>query len=148
MKCPFCHNNCTSVIDSRESDDGDVIRRRRRCLSCNRRFTTYEKLENISPIVIKRDGNITNYDRQKLWNSIALAVRKRPFISKDIDNIVILVEEKIFNNGLKEIQTKTIGEYVMIELEKLDKIAYVRFASVYRNFKDVGEFIETIQKIC
>lgn len=146
MKCPFCGNDNTKVIDSRPTDDSS-IRRRRQCESCGKRFTTYEKVETIPLIVIKKDNNREPYDREKIVAGIVRSCHKRPVSISSINAMVDEIETKIFNIGEKEIPTTTIGAIVMEELKKLDEVAYVRFASVYREFKDVNTFMDEIKKI-
>ena len=146
MKCPFCGNDNTKVIDSRPTDDSS-IRRRRQCESCGKRFTTYEKVETMPLIVIKKDNNREPYDREKIVAGIVRSCHKRPVSISSINAMVDEIETQIFNIGEKEIPTTTIGAIVMEELKKLDEVAYVRFASVYREFKDVNTFMDEIKKI-
>ena len=146
MKCPFCGKDNTKVIDSRPTDDSS-IRRRRQCESCGKRFTTYEKVETMPLIVIKKDNNREPYDREKIVAGIVRSCHKRPVSISSINAMVDEIETKIFNIGEKEIPTTTIGAIVMEELKKLDEVAYVRFASVYREFKDVNTFMDEIKKI-
>ena len=146
MKCPFCGNDNTKVIDSRPTDDSS-IRRRRQCESCGKRFTTYEKVETMPLIVIKKDNNREPYDREKIVAGIVRSCHKRPVSISSINAMVDEIETKIFNIGEKEIPTTTIGAIVMEELKKLDEVAYVRFASVYREFKDDNTFMDEIKKI-
>ena len=146
MKCPFCGNDNTKVIDSRPTDDSS-IRRRRQCESCGKRFTTYEKVETMPLIVIKKDNNREPYDREKIVAGIVRSCHKRPVSISSINAMVDEIETKIFNIGEKEIPTTTIGAIVMEELKMLDEVAYVRFASVYREFKDVNTFMDEIKKI-
>ena len=146
MKCPFCGNDNTKVIDSRPTDDSS-IRRRRQCESCGKRFTTYEKVETMPLIVIKKDNNREPYDREKIVAGIVRSCHKRPVSISSINAMVDEIETKIFNIGEKEIPTTTIGAIVMEELKKLDEVAYVRFASLYREFKDVNTFMDEIKKI-
>ena len=146
MKCPFCGNDNTKVIDSRPTDDSS-IRRRRQCESCGKRFTTYEKVETMPLIVIKKDNNREPYDREKIVAGIVRSCHKRPVSISSINAMVDEIETKIFNIGEKEIPTTTIGAIVMEELKKLDEVAYVRFASVYREFKDVNTIMDEIKKI-
>lgn len=146
MKCPFCGNENTKVIDSRPTDDGS-IRRRRQCESCAKRFTTYEKVETMPLIVIKKDNNREPYDREKLVAGIVRSCHKRPVALTAINAMVDEIETQIFNMGEKEIPTTTIGMIVMEKLKELDAVAYVRFASVYREFKDVNTFMDEIKKI-
>ncbi|MFW8565143.1 transcriptional regulator NrdR [Orrella sp. 11846] len=145
MKCPYCRHNATSVADSRETEDGEVIRRRRRCEHCDKRFTTYERAELAMPIVVKRNGVRQEYDASKLEASLKLALRKRPVSTDEIDRVVHRINEQLLVSGQREVSTETIGGLVMDELSRLDKVAYVRFASVYQSFEDIGEFIHAIQ---
>ena len=147
MKCPFCGHSDTQVLDSRVSEEGDAIRRRRRCLSCDKRFTTYERVELALPSVVKRNGSRSDYDSSKLRGSLALALRKRPVSTEEVDRVVARIEETLLASGLREVPTEHIGELVMNELKKLDKVAYVRFASVYKSFEDIGEFVEAIREM-
>lgn len=147
MKCPFCGADETTVVDTRINDDGDVVRRRRRCLACDKRFTTYERAEIRLPQVVKKNASRVDYDREKLSASLRLALRKRPATSEAIDAAISRIEEKLLALGEREIPSEKIGEMVMRELKKLDKVAYVRFASVYRNFEDVDEFSELIREV-
>ena len=147
MRCPFCGNAETQVVDSRVSEEGDAIRRRRRCLSCDKRFTTYERVELAMPSVVKRNGSRSDYDPGKLRASLSLALRKRPVSTEDVDAAVARIEEQLLASGLREVPSEQIGELVMNELRKLDKVAYVRFASVYKSFEDIGEFVEAIREM-
>ncbi|XHS77217.1 transcriptional regulator NrdR [Burkholderiaceae bacterium UC74_6] len=147
MRCPFCSHTETQVAETRESDEGDVIRRRRRCLHCDKRFTTYERAEIALPLVVKKDGTRADFDPAKLRASMTLALRKRPVSVEQIDAALSRIEEKLLTSGLREIATTKLGEYVMRELKKIDKVAYVRFASVYRSFEDVDEFRQLIREI-
>ena len=146
MKCPFCSNENTKAIDSRPTDDS-AIRRRRQCEACGKRFTTYEKVETMPLIVIKKDNNREPYDREKLVAGIVRSCHKRPVSLTAINSMVDEIETQIFNMGEKEIPTTTIGMIVMEKLKELDAVAYVRFASVYREFKDVNTFMDEIKKI-
>lgn len=146
MKCPFCGKDNTKVIDSRPTEDSS-IRRRRQCDECGKRFTTYEKVETMPIIVIKKDNNREPYDREKLVAGIVRSCHKRPVSLSDINAMVDEIETQIFNTGEKEIPTTTIGMIVMDKLKNLDEVAYVRFASVYREFKDVNTFMDEIKKI-
>lgn len=146
MKCPFCGKDNTKVIDSRPTDDSS-IRRRRQCDACGKRFTTYEKVESMPLIVVKKDNNREPYDREKLVAGIVRSCHKRPVSLTQINAMVDEIETQIFNMGEKEIPTTTIGRIVMEKLKDLDEVAYVRFASVYREFKDVNTFMDEIQKI-
>ncbi len=147
MKCPYCSSDNTRVIDSRPADDNNAIRRRRLCDDCGKRFTTYEKVETIPLIVIKKDDNREQYDRSKVEAGILRACHKRPVSAVQISHLVNTVEVDIFNREEKEISSSEIGEIVMNHLQKLDPVAYVRFASVYREFKDVNTFMDEIKKI-
>lgn len=147
MKCPFCGHLETQVVETRESDENDVIRRRRRCGSCDQRFTTYERAEVALPQVVKKDGNRTEFDTTKIRASMELALRKRPVSIEQVDGAVQRIEHKLLASGMREIATAKLGELVMRELKKLDKVAYVRFASVYRSFEDVDEFRQLIRDI-
>ncbi len=146
MKCPFCSSFDTQVIDSRVSEEGDAIRRRRKCTACDRRFTTYERAELVMPTVVKRNGTRTEFDAAKLRGSLNLALRKRPVNTEDVDAAVARIEENMLTSGLREISSGQLGELVMAELKKLDQVAYVRFASVYQSFEDIGEFIKAIDE--
>lgn len=145
MKCPFCSTLDTKVIDSRLNQTGDITRRRRECPQCEGRFTTYERVEEVMPLVVKKDGRREPFVRDKILEGIEKACQKRSVAAQKVDELVHRVEKKIQSYGLKEIPTKTIGELVMAELQVLDKVAYVRFASVYREFRDVEEFFAELQ---
>ena len=147
MKCQYCGNPDTRVIDSRPAEDGSSIRRRRSCDTCGKRFTTYEKVETIPLIVIKKDNNREQYDRGKIEKGILQACYKRPVPAEVIRKTVEQIETEIFNREEKEIPSKVIGEIVMHKLKDLDEVAYVRFASVYREFKDVNTFMEELKSI-
>ncbi|MEZ3433966.1 MAG: transcriptional regulator NrdR [Lachnospiraceae bacterium] len=147
MKCPYCANPDTRVIDSRPAEDGNSIRRRRSCDVCGKRFTTYEKVETIPLIIIKKDNNREQYDRGKIESGILSACYKRPVSAEDIQKTVNNIETKIFSLEEKEISSSTIGELVIEELKTLDEVAYVRFASVYREFKDVNTFMDELKKL-
>lgn len=147
MKCPFCGNAETQVVETRMAEDGDFIRRRRQCAACEKRFTTYERPDVTFPAVVKKDGRRIEYERAKLLASMKLALRKRPVSTEQIDAAVERMEEKLLNLGVREIPSSRIGELVMRELKKLDKVAYVRFASVYRSFEDVDEFRAVVEEI-
>lgn len=147
MKCPFCSHSETQVVETRVSEDGDFVRRRRQCASCEKRFTTYEKPEVNFPVVVKKDGRRTDYAADKLRGSFALALRKRPVSTEQVGAAIERIEEKLLNLGLREIQSNRIGELVMRELKKLDKVAYVRFASVYRSFEDIDEFKTLVDEV-
>ena len=147
MKCPFCGHDNTRVIDSRPADENNSISRRRVCDECSRRFTTYEKVETIPLIVIKKDDNRETYDRSKIEAGVLRACHKRPVSANQITKLVDDVETEIFNRGEKEIPSRVIGELVMDRLKNLDAVAYVRFASVYREFKDINTFMDELKKV-
>lgn len=147
MKCPFCSHPDTQVVETRESEDGDFIRRRRRCGECEKRFTTYERPDVTFPAVVKKDGRRIDYERAKLQGSMNLALRKRPVSTEQIDSAIERIEEKLLNLGQRETPSSRIGELVMRELKKLDKVAYVRFASVYRSFEDIDEFKMLVDEV-
>ncbi len=147
MKCPYCGDANTQVVDTRENEDGDTVRRRRRCLACDKRFTTYERIELALPMVVKKNGSRTDYDREKLKASMLLALRKRPVTAEAVDAAIDRIEERLVTLGEREVPSERIGELVMRELKKLDKIAYIRFASVYRNFEDLDEFSDAIREV-
>ena len=147
MKCPFCGNADTQVVETRMAEDGDFIRRRRQCGACEKRFTTYERPDVTFPAIVKKDGRRIEYERAKLLGSMNLALRKRPVSTEQIDAAVERIEEKLLNLGVRELPSSRIGELVMRELKKLDKVAYVRFASVYRSFEDVDEFKTVVDEI-
>ena len=147
MHCPYCAHVSTQVLDTRISETGDSIRRRRRCESCDRRFTTYERAELALPAVVKKNGSRADYDRAKLSFSLHLALRKRPVGTEAIDAAIERIEDKLMSSGDKEVPSDRIGELVMRELKKIDKIAYIRFASVYRSFEDVDEFADVIREV-
>jgi transcriptional repressor NrdR len=147
MKCPFCNHLDTQVVETRISEDADFIRRRRQCGACDKRFTTYERPEVNFPTVVKKDGRRTEYERAKLLASLKLALRKRPVSTEQIDSAIERIEEKLLNLGQREIPSPRIGELVMRELKKLDKVAYVRFASVYRSFEDIDEFRALVDEV-
>lgn len=147
MKCPFCGDDNTRVIDSRPADDNNSIRRRRECDECGRRFTTYEKVETIPLIIIKKDKNREPYDRAKIESGVLQSCHKRPVSVDQIEKCVDDIETKIFNLELKEVESSVIGEIVMDVLKTVDQVAYVRFASVYREFKDVNTFMDELKKL-
>jgi transcriptional repressor NrdR len=147
MKCPFCGNDETQVVETRVSEDGDFIRRRRQCIACEKRFTTYERPDVTFPAVVKKDGRRIDYDRAKLQASMNLALRKRPVSTEQVDGAMERIEEKLLSLGVREIPSARIGELVMRELKKLDKVAYVRFASVYRSFEDIDEFKTMVDEV-
>ena len=147
MKCPFCRDLENKVIDSRLSKEGDVIRRRRECLQCTRRFTTYERAEEAFPLIVKKDGRREPFDRMKIVAGLKRACEKRPVGIEAIEAVVDRIERSLQESGEKELPSSTIGEALMRELHGLDKVAYVRFASVYRSFEDIGEFMEELQAL-
>ena len=147
MKCPFCGHDNTRVIDSRPAEDNNSIRRRRVCDECDKRFTTYEKIETIPLIIIKKDNNRETYDRSKIVAGVLRACHKRPVSAGQIDKLVEEVETEIFNMEEREISTQDIGEMVMNKLKDMDAVAYVRFASVYREFKDINTFMDELKKV-
>lgn len=147
MRCPYCHATEDRVVDSRSSREGGAVRRRRECLSCGRRFTTYEYVEERQLQVVKRDGTIESFDRRKLLRSIRLAAVKRSITNEDIEQIVAEIEDDLLKRGVDEIETGLIGEMVMERLKARDHVAYVRFASVYRNFQDIDEFYEELREL-
>ena len=147
MKCPFCGDDNTRVIDSRPADDNEAIRRRRQCDECGKRFTTYEKVETIPLIVIKKDKNRETYDRSKIESGVVRSCHKRPVSVDQIEACVDEIENKIFNLGVREIESEKIGEIVMDQIRDLDEVAYVRFASVYRQFKDADTFMSELKKL-
>ena len=147
MKCPFCGASETAVVDTRINDDGDIVRRRRRCTQCDKRFSTYERAEIRLPQVVKKNGSRVDFSRDKLSASLWLALRKRPVTVEAVDEAIVRIEEKLLVLGEREIPSEKIGEMVMRELKKIDKVAYVRFASVYRNFEDVDEFSDLVREV-
>jgi transcriptional repressor NrdR len=147
MKCPFCAFADSKVVDSRPDKDGSTIRRRRECESCGKRFTTHERVEEILPLVIKKDGRREPFDRMKLVAGIQKACEKRPVSVETIERLVDRLELQMQESGEREIPTKSIGEWVMTELHAIDQVAYVRFASVYRSFKDITEFMSELQDL-
>ena len=147
MKCPFCGNTDTQVVETRVAEDGDFIRRRRQCGACEKRFTTYERPDVNFPVVVKKDGSRADFDSTKVRASMMLALRKRPVSIEQIDGALLRIEQMLLGSGLREIDSTKVGELVMRELKKLDKVAYVRFASVYRSFEDVDEFRQLIRDI-
>lgn len=149
MRCPNCGSRDNKVVDSRTNDNSNSIRRRRECLKCNKRFTSYETIERVSLLVIKNDGSRQSFDSQKIKNSIIAATGKRPVSMKQIDNIVESIEMQIANTAMgdqQEIATSVIGDMVMEELKKIDEVAYIRFAAVYRQFKDVSTFVNFVKE--
>ena len=147
MKCRFCGELSTQVTDTRENEEGDTVRRRRRCMRCDKRFTTYERIDLKMPQIIKRNGSRTEFDRNKLLASMKLALRKRPVTVESVEAAISRIEERLLSLGERELPSKQLGEQVMRELRKLDKVGYIRYASVYRNFEDVDEFSEVIREI-
>jgi transcriptional repressor NrdR len=147
MRCPFCSHEETQVVETRESDEGDVVRRRRRCQACDKRFTTYERAEIALPSVVKKDGTREEFDLGKMRGSMSLALRKRPVSVEQIDAAMERIQDKLLNSGAREVPSTRLGELVMRELKRIDKVAYVRFASVYRSFEDVDEFRQLIRGI-
>jgi transcriptional repressor NrdR len=147
VRCPFCSHDETQVVETRESDEGDVIRRRRRCTHCDKRFTTYERPEIALPQVVKRDSTRDEFDEHKLRSSMMLALRKRPVSVEQVEAAIERIKDKLLTSGAKEVPSTRLGELVMRELKRIDKVAYVRFASVYRSFEDVDEFRQLIRDI-
>ena len=147
MHCPYCSNEDTQVLDSRVSEDGRVVRRRRRCEKCDKRFTTYERAELALPSLVKKDGSRVEFNRDKLLSSMRLALRKRPVSSTAVDEALNQIEERLMALGEKEIPTARVGEMVMRELKRLDKVAYIRFASVYRSFEDLESFESALKEL-
>jgi transcriptional repressor NrdR len=145
MKCPFCGVQETKVVDSRLNQTADITRRRRECHQCEGRFTTYERVEEVMPVIIKKDGRRENYDRDKLKGGLGKACQKRSVTTDQIESILTRVEKRIQAYGLREVPSRTLGEMVMTELHTLDKVAYVRFASVYKEFRGVEEFFENLK---
>ena len=147
MRCPYCGHDETQVVETRESDEGGVIRRRRRCLHCEKRFTTYERIEIALPAVVKKDGARVEFDPAKMRASMLLALRKRPVSVEQVDAAIERIQDKLLASGAREVPSTRVGELVMRELKRMDKVAYVRFASVYRSFEDVDEFRQLIRDI-
>lgn len=147
MKCPFCGFDDSKVVDSRPTDEGTSIRRRRECLKCLKRFTTYETVERMPLMLVKRDGTRQAYDRQKLLGGLIKACEKRPVSLPQLEQIVDTVEQRVFGSLESEVSSKIIGELVMEQLRKVDEVAYVRFASVYRQFKDINTFMEELNTL-
>jgi len=146
MRCPYCGHDETQVVETRESDEG-VVRRRRRCQGCEKRFTTYERAEIAMPAVVKKDGSRVDFDAAKLRASMLLALRKRPVSIEQVDAALERIQDKLLASGAKEVPSARLGELLMRELKRIDKVAYVRFASVYRSFEDVDEFRQLIRDI-
>lgn len=147
MKCPFCSNDESKVVDSRSTDDNSTIRRRRECTSCSKRYTTYEKVEDIPVLVVKRDNTRETFNKDKIINGLIIACQKRPVSRKQMEDIANQVEKNISNKMITEIHSNNIGEMVMESLKDLDEVSYVRFASVYRQFKDINTFLEEIKNL-
>ena len=147
MKCPFCGHLETQVVETRVSEDADFIRRRRQCGACEKRFTTYERPDVTFPAIVKKDGRRIEYKRLKVLGSMNLALRKRPISIEQVDAAVEHIEEKLLSLGVREVASHHIGELVMQELKKLDKVAYIRFASVYRSFEDIDEFRALVDEV-
>ena len=146
MKCPFCNHLHDKVVDSRESRDGEAIRRRRECLKCARRFTTYEQVEHALPMVIKKDGRRESFDRNKILSGLTKACEKRPISVEKLYEVIDDIEKQLYSRMEKEVASNIIGEMLMEKLARLDEVAYVRFASVYRQFKDINAFTKELQK--
>ena len=147
MKCPFCGAVETTVAETRLNEDGDIVRRRRRCLTCDKRFSTYERAEIRLPQVVKKNGSRVDFNREKLAASLWLALRKRPVTVEAVEAAISRIEETLLSLGEREVPSEKVGEMVMHELKKIDTVAYVRFASVYRNFEDVGEFSDLVKEV-
>ena len=147
MKCPYCGSEDTQVIDTRANLEANTVRRRRKCTSCEKRFTTYERVDLKMPRLVKKDGSRTDFDREKLMGSMMLALRKRPVATEDIEGAVDRVIERVRSLGEREVPTTRVGDFVMRELAKLDKIAYIRFASVYHQFETPEDFREALQEV-
>lgn len=147
MRCPFCQDAENKVIDSRESHEGSVIRRRRECLQCKRRFTTYERVEELYPLIVKKDGRREAFDREKIVNGLTRACEKRPVSADQLEQVVGAIERLLQGMGEKEVASSVIGEEVMRHLRGLDEVAYVRFASVYRSFRDINEFMNELREL-
>lgn len=147
MKCPFCAYEDSKVIDSRPTDENQTIRRRRECINCKKRFTTYEKIEKVPIVIVKKDGTRQTFDRNKVLNGMIRACEKRPVSIQTLENAVDNIEKQIYNTLDREIKSDLVGELVMEELKEIDEISYVRFASVYRQFKDINSFMEELKNI-
>ena len=147
MKCPFCDELEDKVVDSRMAKEGEVIRRRRECLGCKRRYTTYERVEEILPVVVKKDGRRESFDRAKILSGMKKACEKRPISTATIETVTDRIEKRIQEMGESEIESRIVGEEVMKELHQLDQVAYVRFASVYREFKDIDQFMDELKSL-
>tara|TARA_R110002049_G_scaffold191675_1_gene360599 strand:+ start:179 stop:637 length:459 start_codon:yes stop_codon:yes gene_type:complete len=147
MRCPFCSDHQTQVVETRLSDDGDAIRRRRRCQACNKRFTTYERVELVMPAVVKKDGSRVEFDTDKIAASISLALRKRPVSTQKVADAIAEIVDQVRATGSREVSTERIGGLVMEALRNLDNVAYIRFASVYRSFEDIDQFTAAIREV-
>lgn len=147
MKCPFCRTDDTRVVDSRDINTGDAIRRRRECVACERRFTTYERYENVTVMVAKKDGRREEFNPVKLRNSLRISLTKRPVSEDQLDQLIASIESKVLALGEKEVDSSKVGEITLTELRKVDEVAYIRFASVYREFRDVDEFAEELKEL-
>lgn len=147
MKCPFCNHTETQVVETRVSEDSNSIRRRRQCGACEKRFTTYERAELVLPAVVKKDGRRVDYDAAKLRASLNLALRKRPVKTVDVDRAIAQIEENLLTHGSREVASPQIGEWVMRELRKLDEVAYIRYASVYRSFEHIDDFKSLVDEV-
>jgi len=147
MRCPYCSHDDTQVVETRESDEGDVIRRRRRCLKCDKRFTTYERAEIALPAVVKKDGTRADFDPTKLRASMLLALRKRPVSMEQVDTALDRIQERLLASAAREVPSSRLGELVMRELKRIDKVAYVRFASVYRQFGHLDDFLKELRRL-
>jgi transcriptional repressor NrdR len=147
MKCPFCGHLETQVVETRVAEDADFIRRRRQCGACEKRFTTYERPDVTFPSIVKKDGRRIEYKRSKILGSMNLALRKRPVSTEQVDSAIERIEEKLLSLGVREVASNRLGELVMRELKKLDKVAYIRFASVYRSFEDIDEFKTLVDEV-
>lgn len=147
MKCPFCHHSETQVVETRLAEDNASIRRRRQCSACEKRFTTYERAELTMPAVVKKDGRRVDYERQKMRSSLNLALRKRPVNTVEVDNALARIEEQLLTHGSREVSSRQIGQWVMDELRKIDKVAYIRYASVYRSFERIEDFKSLVDEV-
>jgi len=147
VRCPFCDDSENKVIDSRESHEGAVIRRRRECLACKRRFTTYERIEELNPLIVKKDGRREAFDREKMLSGLKKACEKRPVSVDQLEDIVTAIERRLQEMGEKEVPSHVLGEEVMQRLPAIDEVAYVRFASVYRSFRDIAEFMAELKDL-
>ena len=147
MHCPFCQHSDTQVLDTRVSEEGDVIKRRRRCEKCDKRFTTYEKAELALPAIVKKNGSRVEYNRSKIEDSMGIALRKRPVSAEAVEEAIRNIEERLLATGEKEIASDRVGELVMRELKRLDKVAYIRFASVYKSFADIESFESALKAL-